>query len=170
MSFSTHRQQITLCNTPISITLNKLPPCWPQETEHLNTWRDVYVTHILFQSNDHYRDKLKWRILIYMLYLQTQKIRLLESLQNGCMQPNSDISSNIVSLYWQHFISNKGCQSLCNNNELIQIPFNATFFFFFSQAINTCMFCDYDPRPHVVWEIRKRCSSNDVDGSRHKPP
>lgn len=44
MTFSTLRQQITPCNTPISITLNKLPPSWPPETEHVNTWRDVYIT------------------------------------------------------------------------------------------------------------------------------
>lgn len=42
--FSTHRQQITPGNAPISSTPNKLPPRWPLETVHVNTWRDVYIS------------------------------------------------------------------------------------------------------------------------------
>lgn len=71
--FSTHRQQITPDNIPIRITLNKLPPSWPQEPEHLNTWRDVYITnadtHILLHSNGHYRDILEKRMRICKLYV-----------------------------------------------------------------------------------------------------
>lgn len=41
---STQTQNYTR-QQPISITPNRLPPSWPQETGHLNTWRDVYTAH-----------------------------------------------------------------------------------------------------------------------------
>ena len=41
---STQTQNYTR-QQPISVTPDRLPPGWPQETEHLNTWRDVYTAH-----------------------------------------------------------------------------------------------------------------------------